>query len=184
MDKCSIIGCDIAVFVEMGEHQEAVDEIPMPRSSLSQLYHTSQKPNGDTECSTASMLAEAEFDPLIPTVSRRAEIGQPLRLPWYQRFIPLGTCFRSELATTENPFVVTSAFNAKSLEQAKLFFNAHDGDASYKSSESFSSSSSTDHLSVSVGAGISCPVLSASVSCQYDRDTMENNDVWRRSRDT
>jgi hypothetical protein len=120
-----------------------------------------------------------EFDPLITSVARQASTGQVLRLPWHTRSIPLGSFFNTKTASTSkvDPFSRDSAFDTESVRKSHINFEPFDGDASYKSSESTSSSTSADHLSVGVGVGISCFVVSASVSCQYDRHVMENNDV-------
>jgi hypothetical protein len=124
-------------------------------------------------------MAVDEFDPLITSVARQASTGQILRLPWHTRPIPLGSFFNTKTASTSkvDPFSRDSAFDAESLRRSRINFEPFDGDASYKSSESTSSASSADHLSVGVGVGISCFVVSASVSCQYDKHVMENHDV-------
>ncbi|KAH7236518.1 hypothetical protein BKA59DRAFT_406096 [Fusarium tricinctum] len=112
-------------------------------------------------------MAVDEFDPLITSVARQASTGQILRLPWHTRPIPLGSFFNTKTASTSkvDPFSRDSAFDAESLRRSRINFEPFDGDASYKSSESTSSASSADHLSVGVGVGISCFVVSASVSC-------------------
>ncbi|KAF4459910.1 hypothetical protein FALBO_13326 [Fusarium albosuccineum] len=128
-------------------------------------------------------MTEATFDPLVTSVARQASARQVLRLPWHTRSIALGSFFSSETAsaTKIDPFAKGSAFDNDSLQKTHIVFNPYDGDASFKSCESTSSSTSTDHLSVGIGVGISCFVVSASVSCQYDRHVMENNDSSKTS---
>ncbi|KAF4964578.1 hypothetical protein FSARC_7484 [Fusarium sarcochroum] len=128
-------------------------------------------------------MIDDEFNPLLTTVARQASAQQVLRLPWNTRSISLGSFFNSETASTTkiDPFSRTSAFAEDSLRKARVTFNPYDGDASFKSCESTSSSTSTDHLSVGIGVGISCFIVSASVSCQYDRQVMENNDASKTS---
>ncbi|XEV01244.1 hypothetical protein FSHL1_006531 [Fusarium sambucinum] len=124
-----------------------------------------------------------DFDPLITSLARQASTGQVLRLPWHTRPISLGSFFNTKTALTSklDPFSRDSAFDAESLQNSRIKFEPFDGDASYKSNESTSSSTSADHLRVGVGVGISCFVVSASVSCQYDRHVMENNDASKTS---
>ncbi|CAG2011314.1 unnamed protein product [Fusarium graminearum] len=95
-----------------------------------------------------------EFDPLITSVARQASTGQILRLPWHTRPIALGSFFNAKTASTSklDPFSRDSAFDAGSVRKSHINFEPFDGDASYKSSESTSSSTSADHLSVGIGA--------------------------------
>ncbi|KAI6774871.1 hypothetical protein HG530_001629 [Fusarium avenaceum] len=99
-------------------------------------------------------MAVDEFDPLITSVARQASTGQILRLPWHTRPIALGSFFNTKTASTSkvDPFSRDSAFDTEAVRKSRINFEPFDGDASYKSSESTSSSSSADHLSVGVGA--------------------------------
>lgn len=134
---------------------------------------------------TADTLDPDVFDPLIPRVAQQALTKSPIRLPWQARVLPLGMFFQSA-ATVKgngdgNPFARQSAFDPDSLSSAPVVFTAYDGSGSFRSSEVMSSSASTDHLSVGVGAGVDLVCLEASVSMHYDRDVMENRDSNKAS---
>ncbi|KAK7229796.1 hypothetical protein V2G26_001966 [Clonostachys chloroleuca] len=88
--------------------------------------------------------------------------------------------FRSRI-TDGNPFAPQSAFDSASLDSAPVHFAGFDCSASFRSSEAVSSSASTDHLSVGVGAGVDMVVLEASVPMHYDKDVMENRDSNKAS---
>ncbi|GKU04421.1 hypothetical protein FLAG1_07120 [Fusarium langsethiae] len=122
------------------------------------------------------------FDPLVPRIVQQATTRSPILLPWQPRIIPLGMFFRSNIVeTAHNPFAPESAFSQDSLESARIIFTANDSSCTYRSPEAFSSSSSMDHLSVSMGASVDMTCLEASVSMRYDKDVLENRDSNKAS---
>ncbi|KAM0227453.1 hypothetical protein ACHAPO_011515 [Fusarium lateritium] len=134
---------------------------------------------------TADGFDPETFDPLVPRIVQQATRRSPILLPWQPRIMPLGMFFRSKIAeTAHNPFAPETAFSQDSLESTRIIFTANDGSCSFRSSEAFSSSSSMDHLSVSLGASVDMTCLEASVSMHYDKDVMENKDSNKASVNT
>jgi len=58
-----------------------------------------------------------------------------------------------------------------------VYNNEDGGQATYVSANSDTSSSSSEHLSMSLGLSVGCEFLGASVSGKYDKDVLENTDV-------
>ncbi|OBS23325.1 hypothetical protein FPOA_03874 [Fusarium poae] len=134
---------------------------------------------------TADGFDPETFDPLVPRIVKQATSRSPILLPWQPRIMPLGMFFRSSTANTaHNPFATETAFSQESLGSTRIIFTANDGSCSFRSSEAMSSSSSLDHLSVSLGASVDIICLEASVSMHYDKDVMKNKDSNKASVNT
>ncbi|KAF5670061.1 hypothetical protein FHETE_4744 [Fusarium heterosporum] len=147
----------------------------MPASSLA---FTSQA----STALTADGFDPETFDPLVPRVAQQAITRAPILLPWQPRIMPLGMFFRStEAENSYNPFAPETAFSEQSLDSTRIIFTANDGNCSFRSSEAMSSSSSMDHLSVSMGASVDMTCLEASVTMHYDKDVMDNRDSNKAS---
>lgn len=121
------------------------------------------------------------FDPLVPRVAQQAMTRSPILLPWQPRILPLGMFFQSAATQSPSPFAPQSAFDAASLDSARVVFTANDGRCSFRSSEAMSSSASSDYLSVSIGAAVNIVCLEASVLMHYDRAVMDNRDLNKAS---
>ncbi|RPA86776.1 hypothetical protein BJ508DRAFT_357872 [Ascobolus immersus RN42] len=121
-------------------------------------------------------------DPSFASVSRQAEARGIVSLPWFPRRIRLGASFDSTLVHTEDPFPPNSSlFAAESLQNVPIRFETSGNVASYRSTESISSSSSSEHLSVGFAVSVGCSCLGGSVSGQYDKLVLENHDGSKTS---
>ena len=125
----------------------------------------------------------AYSDPRLIPLSRQAYASGYIRLPWPNRPFALGQGFSTTLAdqTRNSPFFQLVAFDTEALAQAKFSYQRFMGCAgAFRSRESTSSSSSSEHLSVGFGATIGNDYLNASVTGGYDKVLLENKDVSRR----
>ena len=112
------------------------------------------------------------------TITSQASSSLPILLPWSSSIAPVlpGTAFRSILASTDAPWATVSPFTELG-DQLIVYTNDDGGLSTYNSAKSTSSSSNSEHLSVSLGVSVGCPFLNASASGQYDKDVLENKDV-------
>ncbi|KAF9641488.1 hypothetical protein BFW01_g1471 [Lasiodiplodia theobromae] len=117
-------------------------------------------------------------DPLLPNVGRQGQARQVLALPWTGKRLRLGTCFHSNLAHTEAPFSDSPPLFASTCAGT---YRPSGADASFRSSDSSSAGSSSEHLSTALGVSAGCPFLRASVTGQYDRDVLSNFDDCKTS---
>lgn len=115
----------------------------------------------------------------ISSIEKSAGLNLPLSLPWDRSLPKLqpGTTFHSRLSTSADPWSKESPFHQEKLKEISVQYRNDDGGiATYNSTESMSSTSSSEHLSVSFGITVGCKWLNASVTGGYDKDTLDNND--------
>ncbi|KAM5358859.1 hypothetical protein ACJZ2D_014918 [Fusarium nematophilum] len=118
------------------------------------------------------------------TTSQSASLKLPLSLPWIPSSTPIqpGTTFHSRLANSEDPWSKILPFDKSQLKDITLKYRNDDGGvASYRSTESESSTSSSEHLGVALGITVGCKWLGASVTGGFDKDTLENHDARKIS---
>ncbi|MCJ1404978.1 hypothetical protein MMC11_008204 [Xylographa trunciseda] len=126
----------------------------------------------------------AYTDPRLIPLSRQAYASGYIRLPWANRPFTLGEGFSTTLAdqTRNSPFLQQVAFDTDALARAKFSYQRFVGCAgAFKSRESTSSSSSSEHLSVGFGATIGNDYLNASVTGGYDKALLNNLDASYRA---
>ena len=117
-------------------------------------------------------------DPAQPSLARQAESGVPLRFPWTAQVLKPGTSFDSLYLSSSHPFLGNSPFDCGALGHSTFVYTDDSGGrASYVSTSSTTVGSSRDHFSAGLGVTVGCSFLNASVSGQYDKDVMNNNDV-------
>ena len=118
-------------------------------------------------------------EPARASIARQAKANLPLLLPWHpSETIKPGALFRSRLCETDDPWAKNTPFKPSSLASIPLLFHNDDGGAaSFKSHISRLAVSDTEHMSVSMGVSIGCPILGASVTGRYDKEVSENKDA-------
>ncbi|CAI6331687.1 unnamed protein product [Periconia digitata] len=129
----------------------------------------------------------AEDNPTSVSVQRAAAQGY-LLLPPIATPIRPATCFSTALAATPamNPFVSQhTPFDLDRLESSNFIYRTQDNcRGTYLSSSTNSSSSSYDHLSLSLGVSVGNAVLGASVTGSYDKSVLEDRSKSKTSRKT
>ena len=114
----------------------------------------------------------------IPTIQHLASLNSLITLPSIPSILvrPCRT-FHSRLCTTSDLWSKESPFDQQSLDDISMLYRNNDGGlGSYHSVETNTSTSSSEHLSVRFGITVGIPLLSASVTGGYDKDTLENHD--------
>lgn len=104
--------------------------------------------------------------------------GLPILLPWSSSIAAVrpGTTFHSRLSATDDVWSKHNPF--ADLDKTRVVYtNSDGGQATYNSTKTTSSANNSEHLSVSLGVSVGCKFLNASVTGQYDKDVLENNDV-------
>jgi hypothetical protein len=123
----------------------------------------------------------ANDDPSYLNVARAATAQGYLLLPAIPNHIHPGTSFSTVLAATprSNPFVTrTSPFEREQLETSTFVYRRADNcRGTYLSSTTSTSSSSSDHMSLTLGVSVGNAVLGASVSGSYDKAVLEDKSV-------
>ncbi|KAF4551312.1 Hypothetical protein D9617_14g077690 [Elsinoe fawcettii] len=98
----------------------------------------------------------------------------------------LGQGFKSKLASEarSNPFVTSSSpFESDSLRDMPVLYHRRENcRGSYVSTASSRTSSTSDHLSLSLGVGVGNEYLGASVTGHYDKNVIEDRALSKSSR--
>ena len=131
-----------------------------------------------TAAEEASYLKRAE-GPSDNDISRQAQQGLPLALPWGTKSVRLGTTFHSRLQSTENPWSDETPFVLSDLHviPKELHFE-YGTNSTFKKVSTSRQSETGDHLSLGFGIGAGLPfVASVSVKGTFDQHIQENKDV-------
>jgi hypothetical protein len=126
----------------------------------------------------AKYLASSE-GPDKNEISRQAQQGLPLALPWGRKPIRLGTTFHSRLQSTENPWSDETPFVLSDMHIIPKELHAEYGTTStFKRIKTARESETGDHLSLGFGVGVGLPFLaSVNVKGTFDQHIQENKDV-------
>lgn len=114
----------------------------------------------------------------LPSISPLASLRQAIVLPWGSQPIQLGTPFSSNRSPSpDGPFLSLSAFDRAQLAQASILYDASPNAGTYEEHVTTLNSHSSGHLSAGIGVSIGGSFLGGSVSGEYDKAILENNDV-------
>ena len=117
-------------------------------------------------------------DPTRPSLDTIADAGHAFSIPWSRNVRPLATTLDSlRIAHQEGPWLLSCPFDVSSLKLTTILHDTAAGNVSYRDGMSTSSGSSSEHLSAALGLTVGYPFLNASVTGQYDKDVMENENV-------
>jgi hypothetical protein len=99
-------------------------------------------------------------------------------LPWGARPIELGTSFQSNRSTSpDGPFLSQAAFDGAQLAQAHVIYDASPNTGIYEEHTTKLDSHKSEHLRADIGVSIGGSFLGGSVSGEYDKAVLENNDM-------
>ncbi|KAL2015525.1 hypothetical protein VTK56DRAFT_5342 [Thermocarpiscus australiensis] len=120
--------------------------------------------------------------PFLPSISRLASLRRAIVLPWGSQPIGLGTPFSSKRSTSpDGPFLSRPAFDRAQLAQASMRYEASPNAGTYEEHTTTLNSHSSEHLSAGIGVSIGGSFLGGSVTGEYDKAVLENNNSHKIS---
>jgi hypothetical protein len=113
----------------------------------------------------------------LPSLATLAAMEAPLFLPWSTELARIGTGFDSRLISevARKPWSAKCAFD--DLDQCMALCETAGCSTSFREGSTDSTSSSSEHLSMSLGVTVGNKLLSANVTGSYDSKIELNQDV-------
>jgi hypothetical protein len=121
------------------------------------------------------LLEDFPEDPFAPSLSYAASRLLPVRVPWTNELIKLGTSLAVS-KTEKSTFTDKIAFNDQSLASSGLIFTPGSS-GSFRNISSTESASSSDHASLSLQGEIGGKGLSASGRGQFESRARSDRNV-------
>lgn len=114
-----------------------------------------------------------------PSIQRAAACGL-ISIPWTRQPVSLGLGFDSQITDPKaDPFQWSNcAFDNPQLKESKIVYHRFDNcRGTYLSAATTRSTSSIEHLSLSLGVTVGNDLLGASVTGSYDKSVLDNKAV-------
>ena len=117
-------------------------------------------------------------DPTRPSLNAIASAGHAFSVPWSHDVRLLMTTLDSSLLIKpEGPWMTACPFDVSGMKLTTILQDTAGTSANFRDGLSTNSGSETEHLSAALGITVGYPFLNASVTGQYDRDTLETRSV-------
>ncbi|ETI27793.1 hypothetical protein G647_00242 [Cladophialophora carrionii CBS 160.54] len=131
---------------------------------------------------TVADLDPHKTDAPIPSLASLAAMEAPLFLPWSTELARIGTGFDSRLIdnAAKKAWVPKCAF--QNLEEAVALCETAGCTTSFREGSTDSTSSSSEHMSMSLGVTVGNKLLSANVTGSYDSRIELNQNAYRVSK--
>ena len=123
-----------------------------------------------------SLLDAFPKNPFQPTLQHTAQTGLPIKIPWTNKAISLGTAFSSSATDKRRPFLKEHPFSDDSLNQSSLVFTSG-SQGSLDVVTGSASSSSYQHVQLSIAGEIETPLIDVSARVNYEKKVTEDKNA-------